>query len=149
MLIMAEWMRDLWMKKPVEVFATSTDVIDFLDHSDSFLPPLWPDDKFYVETLRAGPNAEQQLRLQWLLVYLHHPDPDVVVAVLRNYMTPKIMGREAFGVAAADLLLHPDVNIQKATMEAIKLGGATLWNFVQGFAREASRKRWSSEVQAI
>jgi hypothetical protein len=72
---------ELWGLAPLRV-PWSIDVPEFLSRDP--LPYLWPDDAGYCDFVGSGETAELTLRISWINVFLHHPNPDVVMQCLRH-----------------------------------------------------------------
>lgn len=88
---------ELWGMAPLRV-PWSIDVPAFL--GQRALPYLWPDDQRYMSYLGTGDKARQLLRASWINVFLHHPNPDVVLQCLRDAPPESALNLNSF----ADLL---------------------------------------------
>ncbi|WP_406499837.1 hypothetical protein OG936_35030 [Streptomyces sp. NBC_00846] len=91
---------ELWGMAPLRV-PWSIDVPSFLSRGN--LPYLWPDDNEYMGYIGSGERAQGLLRPSWINVFLHHPNPDVVLQCLRSAPPDSMLTLNAL----ADLLASP------------------------------------------
>ncbi|MFF7635962.1 hypothetical protein ACFZB9_22870 [Kitasatospora sp. NPDC008050] len=72
---------ELWGLAPLPV-PWRIDVAAFLARPE--LPYLWPENDRYTGYIGTGERAQRMLRASWTNVFLHHPNPDVVLQLLRT-----------------------------------------------------------------
>jgi hypothetical protein len=106
-VLTGDWTNDIWDGSPIRVPAT-LDADAFL--SQRPVPPIYPGDAGFL-SYAAG---DEGMRRLWVIVLLHHPDPDVVAAVLRSKYLGNVVGHS---VTLADLLL--DGRATDAAAEAV------------------------------
>jgi hypothetical protein len=71
----------------------------------------------YVDFVDRSEDATDWLITSWLYVFLHHPDPSVVVDALRQ---PQIGGSTLTVVTVADLLMfHPHGGVREEAVRAV------------------------------
>jgi hypothetical protein len=107
LVLTGDWIADIWDGRPIRVPAV-LDVDAFLTQRP--VPPIYPDDKEFL-AYAAGDDGMRRL---WVVVLLHHPDPEVVAAVLRS---PELGTTFGHSVTVADLLLEgrvPDAAAEAA-----------------------------------
>lgn len=73
------WTDGVWDGSPVRVPAM-LDVDEFLGQRP--VPAIYPDDPGFL----AYADSDEKMRRLWVYVLLHHPEPDVVVTVLRSHL---------------------------------------------------------------
>jgi hypothetical protein len=114
--VSGSWTAQLWKNRPVTV-DVKPDIAAFFTQIE--LPYLWPDDKKYINYIDSQSNPQEHLRIQWSMVYLHHPNVDVVVEVLRA--VPKLFSSQSLGVITelADLLTHRNSEVRKEAAQTI------------------------------
>jgi hypothetical protein len=95
-VLTGDWTNDIWDGSPIRVPAT-LDVDAFLAQRP--VPPIYPGDADFL-SYAAGDKGMRRL---WVMVLLHHPDPEVVAAVLRSKHLGNVVGHS---VTVADLLLE-------------------------------------------
>ncbi|MFE6765904.1 hypothetical protein [Streptomyces sp. NPDC057689] len=91
---------ELWGMAPLRV-PWSIDVPGLLSRQS--LPYLWPDDSDYRSYIGSGERAQGLLRVSWINVFLHHPNPDVVLQCLRTAPPDNMLNLASL----ADLLARP------------------------------------------
>jgi hypothetical protein len=91
---------ELWGLAPLRV-PWNIDVASVLAGEN--LPYLWPDDEDYLSYLSQGERTQGLLRASWINVFLHHPNPDVVLECLREAPPDSMLNFGSF----ADLLASP------------------------------------------
>jgi hypothetical protein len=74
---------EMWGLAPLRV-PWAVDVQGFMDSTP--LPLLWPKNARYVNYINDSDSSTSQklLRSSWINVFLHHPNPDVVLQCLRD-----------------------------------------------------------------
>jgi len=105
-----EWAGALWADKPVRA-ARTFDVASFM--AQPSLPPVWPEDERYRSYVA---NDRQRLQNQWITVFLHHPNADVIVQTL---WLPHIECVGPIVVSIADILVHGDQSLAKEAAQAV------------------------------
>ena len=108
----------------------NVDVVAFLARRP--LPYLWPDNDRYTRSIRSYPDEQRALRISWTNVFLHHPNPDVVLQCLHAAPPDDRLSYDSL----ADLLASPTADDRVKT-EAAKV----LW----GLGRETA-VRWVLNV---
>lgn len=103
---------ELWGMAPLRV-PWSIDVAGFLARND--LPYLWAEDR-YRRYIGSGERAQGMLRYSWINVFLHHPNPDVVIECLRIAPPDGPLNLGSF----ADLLASP-VATEAVKEEAVRV----------------------------
>lgn len=98
-ILRGEWTGDIWDVRPVRVPA-ALDVGAFLEQDP--LPSIWPNDPDFNEAM----GEPATMRRLWIMVFLHHPDREVVVQCLRS---PYLDNTPFHAVPVADLLVDSDV----------------------------------------
>jgi hypothetical protein len=107
--ISGDWMTMFWNRRPIEVYTRPDSVVTFFNQNN--LPYLWPDDIRYRNDVNSRDNPQNYLRLQWIIAYLHHPQPGVIIKTLQTNIPPDILETAGMTDALADLLVHPDIKV--------------------------------------
>ncbi|MBM3473891.1 MAG: hypothetical protein FJX75_11530 [Armatimonadetes bacterium] len=108
------WLDDICANATVRV-AKAPDVQTFFAQAE--LPLVFPDRPAYVEGIKSrGEDAQRVVRLGWTEVYLHHPDPKVVVATLDSNIVTDTLGVQH---TLAYLLTHGNPDIEGATARSL------------------------------
>lgn len=117
--VSGSWTAQLWKERPVTV-DFKPDIAAFF--TPTKLPYLWLDDPKYINYIDSQSNPQDYLRVQWTMVYLHHPNSDVIIDMLHTL--PKLFDTLSLGVISdlAYLLTHVNSEVRK---EAAK----TIWKF--------------------
>jgi len=102
-----DWTGEIYTHRPIKV-AAALDVQVFLEQRP--MPSIWPDDKEFNAWV-AG--SDDLMRRLWVIVVLHHPNPDVRVQCLRS---PYIEGA-LHAAMVADLLI--DSHAADAAADAV------------------------------
>lgn len=113
---------ELWGMAPLRV-PWSIDVPKFLGQGS--LPYLWPDDKRYMSYMGTGDTAQRLLRASWINVFLHHPNPDVVLQCLRDAPPEGMLNLNSFADLLASSGAEPHVK-QEAAKTAWSLSDGSL-----------------------
>ncbi len=111
--LFGNFLANIWVNSPVHVYKNLNDVISFL-HQDKF-PYLWPDLKDYIESINEDDNPQEELKFQWLKLYLYHPDKQVRKAVVE--LNAK---NDSWSISQTlcDLLIDPDKDVRTAVYKA-------------------------------
>jgi len=117
------WGDEMWGLAPLRV-PWNIDVIRFLARTP--LPHLWPDDSRYRNYIGSGDRAQRMLRAGWINMFLHHPNPDVVLQCLRDAPPATMLSLVSF----ADLLASPT-----AEPHVKEEAARTFWRLDEGSAR--------------
>ncbi|HJP80722.1 MAG TPA: hypothetical protein VJ914_41015 [Pseudonocardiaceae bacterium] len=113
---------ELWGMAPLRV-PWSIDVAGLLARGD--LPYLWTEER-YRRYIGSGEQAQGLLRASWINVFLHHPNPEVVIACLRHAPPDGPLNLGSF----ADLLASP-ISGPAVKDEAVRV----FWGLSEGSAR--------------
>jgi hypothetical protein len=107
LVLTGDWTADIWDGRPIRIPA-ALDVDAFLAQRP--VPPIYPDDEEFL----AYAAGDEGMRRLWVVVLLHHPDPEIVAAVLRSPHLGDVFGHS---VTVADLLL--EWRVPDAAAEAV------------------------------
>jgi hypothetical protein len=91
---------ELWGLAPLRL-PWNIDVARFFEQSS--LPYVWPGDSRHTGYIGHGEGAQSLLRVSWTNVFLHHPNPEVVLGCLRSAPPDGMLTLESL----ADLLASP------------------------------------------
>ncbi|MER6685957.1 MULTISPECIES: hypothetical protein [Streptomyces] len=91
---------ELWGMAPLRL-PWSIDVARFFGQST--LPYVWPGDARHTGYIGSGEQAQALLRASWTKVFLHHPNPEVVLGCLRSAPPDGMLTLSSL----ADLLASP------------------------------------------
>jgi len=115
--VTGDWMKEVWTKQPLKVYADPDAVAAFL--TQSRLPPLWPRDKKYVRYLKEEDDAQKIIRLSWITAYLNHPNSRAVLKTLRDHIPKEIFNTLGLTNELTDLLLHPEEEVRHEAAKCI------------------------------
>jgi len=86
--ISGDWTTMFWDKRSVRVCAEPHAASAFL--SQATLPYLWPDEPKFRESVDSKDDPQKHLRLGWVVAYLHHPNPQVILKTLRDHIPTEV-----------------------------------------------------------
>jgi hypothetical protein len=115
--ISGRFMGSIWKERSVRVFDNPHAVSEFL--SKESLPYLWPEDKDFIKYCDSTRDPRLYLRMAWTAVYLHHPNPEVVLKVLQDHTHEEIMSTLVVINSIADLLFNQNEEIRSQAAKVV------------------------------
>ena len=109
-MISGDWGKVFDERRQVQVYADSNRASAFF--SQSTLPYLWPDLQAHRKEMDSRDDPQFAIRLRWIVAYLHHPDHQVIITILRNHISPEFLNTMAIADTIADLLIHSNAEVR-------------------------------------
>jgi len=77
------------------------------------LPYVWPEDEKHISYVDSGDNPQKFLRFAWCIVYLHHPDPKIIIETLRcPVLADPDDALRGVALFLPELLMHKDADVR-------------------------------------